>query len=170
MLFVEDCTGLIGTKKKKTDDIYDQDLEEEKGDDSFLDCPLSAFLGSHFQCTMERVKGTLQRVYNQLYSKHLPLEEMLQTLCLATMLFFMIGGYWLLRSLKDPILTAVCGISVISKAKKLSVFVVLGVMSIYNRQEGENQGDQGIHELPWCWHRCPSCPASAHGECFSGMT
>jgi AAA family ATP:ADP antiporter len=45
----------------------------------------------------------------------------------------MIGGYWLFRSLKDPILTALCGISVIPKAKMLSVFVVLGVVSIYNR-------------------------------------
>lgn len=132
--FAEDRTGLVGKKKKKkTDDIYEQDEEEEDGEDPFLDRPLSAFRGSRFQRTIERVKGTLRRVYNRLYGEHLPPEEMLRTLCLATTLFFMIGGYWLLRSLKDPILTAVCGISVIPKAKMLSVFVVLGIVSIYNR-------------------------------------
>eukprot|EP00957_Ditylum_brightwellii_P122550 9345545-Ditylum_brightwellii.AAC.1 len=45
----------------------------------------------------------------------------------------MIGGYWLLRSLKDPVLTALCGVTVIPKAKMLSVFVVLGVVAVYNR-------------------------------------
>ena len=47
--------------------------------------------------------------------------------------FFLIGGYWLLRSLKDPVLTALCGVAAIPKAKMLSVFIVLGVVSIYNR-------------------------------------
>jgi hypothetical protein len=41
-------------------------------------------------------------------------------------------GYWLFQSLNDPIITALCGISVIPKAKMLSVFVNLGVVSIYN--------------------------------------
>eukprot|EP00957_Ditylum_brightwellii_P203851 15336540-Ditylum_brightwellii.AAC.1 len=43
----------------------------------------------------------------------------------------MIGGYWLFCSLKDPVLTALCGITLIPKAKMLSVFVVLGVAAVY---------------------------------------
>jgi AAA family ATP:ADP antiporter len=45
----------------------------------------------------------------------------------------MIGGYWLLRSLKDPVITALCGIQVVPQAKMMSVLVVFGVVSIYNR-------------------------------------
>eukprot|EP00957_Ditylum_brightwellii_P073644 5595721-Ditylum_brightwellii.AAC.1 len=44
----------------------------------------------------------------------------------------MICGYWLFCSLKDPILTALCGVMVIPKANMLSVFVVLGVVAVYN--------------------------------------
>jgi AAA family ATP:ADP antiporter len=56
-----------------------------------------------------------------------------RTLTLSATLFFLIGGYWLLRLLKDPVLTTLCSVSVIPKAKTLSVFVVLAVVSIYNR-------------------------------------
>ena len=73
-----------------------------------------------------------ESIYHRLYGDDLPVSEMLRTLCLASTLFFMIGGYWTLRSLKDPVLTALCGVSVIPKAKMLSVVVVLGVVSIYN--------------------------------------
>ena len=57
---------------------------------------------------------------------------MLQTLSLTLTLFFMIGGYWLLRSLKDPIITALCRVQAIPKAKMLSVFFILAVVSAYN--------------------------------------
>ena len=134
--FAEDRTSLVSSKKKKptSDDIYqDQDVDsDEEQDDEFLDRPLSVFRGSSWERNKERIQRTLFRVYTRLYGNQLPPEEMLRTLCLASTLFFMIGGYWLLRSLKDPVLTAICGISVIPKAKMLSVFIVLGVVSIYN--------------------------------------
>ena len=38
-----------------------------------------------------------------------------------------------MRSLKDPVLMAVCGVTAIPKAKMLSVVVVLFVVSIYNK-------------------------------------
>ena len=44
----------------------------------------------------------------------------------------MIGGYWLLRSLKDPVLASICGVEVIPKAKMVSVLVVLCVVTFYN--------------------------------------
>ena len=62
----------------------------------------------------------------------LPFPEIVRILHLSLTLFFMIGGYWLLRSLKDPVLAAVCGVEVIPKAKMASVVVVLAVVAVYN--------------------------------------
>jgi len=121
-----------GSKKKnqadKDEDEYDNDDQEDE-EDEFLDRPLWE---SQVDRRLVRILRVLERMYKRLYGDKLPVSEMLRTLCLATTLFFMIGGYWLMRSLKDPILTALCGVSVIPKAKMLSVFVVLGVVSIYN--------------------------------------
>jgi len=120
-------------QKKSTspsDNIYDQidDLPVSKSsryanDDDELDQPASS----------SAFKTALFKIHKQLYGDKLPPSELLRTLCLAATLFFMIGGYWLLRSLKDPVLTALCGVTAIPKAKMLSVFVVLGVVSIYNK-------------------------------------
>jgi len=71
-------------------------------------------------------------IFHRLYGP-LELDELRRTLCLASTLFFMIGGYWLLRSLKDTILIATAGSAAIPRAKMLSVIVVLGVVTIYNR-------------------------------------
>lgn len=123
------------TKKKQSttpdrdDDEYDNDEDNDDDEDEFLDRPLWE---SQVDRRFVRILRLLERIYQRLYGDKLPVSEMLRTLCLATTLFFMIGGYWLMRSLKDPILTALCGVSVIPKAKMLSVFVVLGVVSIYN--------------------------------------
>eukprot|EP00550_Attheya_septentrionalis_P003421 CAMPEP_0198293896 /NCGR_PEP_ID=MMETSP1449-20131203/19418_1 /TAXON_ID=420275 /ORGANISM="Attheya septentrionalis, Strain CCMP2084" /LENGTH=690 /DNA_ID=CAMNT_0043993649 /DNA_START=95 /DNA_END=2167 /DNA_ORIENTATION=+ len=135
-------------KKKQRGSIYDE-LEAEKSDsydedegDSFLDVPLGGrpdSLASLLLPPWMRVYccsplgRLLKRVYAKLYGNSMAPGEMGRTLTLSATLFFMIGGYWLLRSLKDPVLTALCGVSVIPKAKMLSVFVVLGVVSIYNR-------------------------------------
>jgi len=72
------------------------------------------------------------RTMKSLYGD-VPAEEVRRILALAATLFFMIGGYWLLRSLKDPVLTALCGVEAIPKAKMISVFVVLGVVFVYNK-------------------------------------
>ena len=52
-------------------------------------------------------------------------EEKLRLVWLASTLFFIIGGYWLLRSLKDPVIATICGVEYIPLAKMLSVVVVL---------------------------------------------
>mmetsp|Transcript_14452 Transcript_14452/g.20372 ORF Transcript_14452/g.20372 Transcript_14452/m.20372 type:complete len:653 (-) Transcript_14452:188-2146(-) len=135
----ESAQGLVGGTSKKSgstsiyDDVDVEDVQEDV-EDEFLDHPLSESRATtalgRFLIQVQRV---LQKIYHRLYGDDLPVSEMLRTLCLASTLFFMIGGYWLLRSLKDPVLTALCGVTVIPKAKMLSVFVVLGVVSIYNR-------------------------------------
>jgi AAA family ATP:ADP antiporter len=142
--------GLMGRKSKKKkagtngggddddddDNIYDysenDDGDDESKEDEFLDNPMWQSRGTQAERATVRVLRVLEKVYRRLYGDKLPPSEMLRTLSLAATLFFMIGGYWLLRSLKDPILTALCGVSVIPKAKMLSVFVVLGVVSVYN--------------------------------------
>lgn len=75
----------------------------------------------------------LKAIHRRVYGDSLPISQLLRTLCLSSTLFFMIGGYWLLRSLKDPVLSALCGVTAIPKAKMLSVVVVLAVVSIYNK-------------------------------------
>ena len=133
----------IGRSSKRTkpgDDIYAIADEEEAaaerknfhGDDEFLDRPTYESRSRGLRRVYYQAQRAFKLIYKRLYGDKLPPEEMLRTLTLASTLFFMIGGYWLLRSLKDPILTAICGVSVIPKAKMLSVLVVLGVVSIYN--------------------------------------
>ena len=38
-------------------------------------------------------------------------EEVIKILFLAITLFFVVGGYWLLRTLKDPIMSSIDGVS-----------------------------------------------------------
>jgi len=128
----EASQGLMKRKKKKSaagDESFSDDNDNEDEEDAFLDRPLWE---TRMSPSTVRVLRVLEKVYKRLYGDKLPPSEMLRTLCLAMTLFFMIGGYWLLRSLKDPVLTALCGVTAIPKAKMLSVFVVLGVVSIYN--------------------------------------
>mmetsp|Transcript_6434 Transcript_6434/g.13286 ORF Transcript_6434/g.13286 Transcript_6434/m.13286 type:complete len:657 (-) Transcript_6434:82-2052(-) len=126
-------------RKDEEEDIYAHvdkeivdDEDEQILDDPVLDVPLEELRGDPTKRYMGQTKRALNRLYRRLYGDKLPPEEMLRTLCLATTLFFMIGGYWLLRSLKDSVLMALCGYQAIPKAKMLSVFVVLGVVSVYN--------------------------------------
>jgi len=134
---------LVGRKKSvrrdEQDDIYahvDKEIvdeeDEENLNDPVLDVPLEELRGDWRKRYIGQTKRAMHRLYRRLYGDKLPPSEMLRTLCLAMTLFFMIGGYWLLRSLKDSVLMALCGYQAIPKAKMLSVFVVLGVVSVYN--------------------------------------
>lgn len=38
-------------------------------------------------------------------------DDLLKVLWLSATLFFVVGGYWLLRSLKDPIISVIDGVS-----------------------------------------------------------
>lgn len=59
-------------------------------------------------------------------------DDFLRVLWLSITLFFIVGGYWLLRSLKDPIMSGISGVEYIPQAKILSLFVVFGLVIIYN--------------------------------------
>ena len=60
-------------------------------------------------------------------------DELVRVLWLSSTLFFVVGGYWLLRSLKDPIMSVIDGVEYIPQAKIASLFVVFGLVMIYNK-------------------------------------
>lgn len=113
-------------------DIYTDKETDNDIEDPVLDVPLDELRGTRWDRWFGSMKRSALKLYERLYGDKLPPSEMIRILTLATTLFFMIGGYWLLRSLKDPVLMALCGVQAIPKAKMLSVFVVLGVVSVYN--------------------------------------
>eukprot|EP00591_Stephanopyxis_turris_P012588 CAMPEP_0195508988 /NCGR_PEP_ID=MMETSP0794_2-20130614/2052_1 /TAXON_ID=515487 /ORGANISM="Stephanopyxis turris, Strain CCMP 815" /LENGTH=689 /DNA_ID=CAMNT_0040636093 /DNA_START=154 /DNA_END=2223 /DNA_ORIENTATION=- len=148
--------SLTSTKRRKRqsgnsdDDDIDDDEEEERYDeneeDEFFDRPHSHLYpvggGGAIQLLgiwlTRFFHGPVRKLFIRLYGNDVPMSEVRRVFMLSTTLFFMIGGYWLLRSLKDPVLTSLCGVSVIPKAKMLSVGVVLVVVSIYNQLLGSS--------------------------------
>lgn len=60
-------------------------------------------------------------------------EDFLRVVWLSSALFFVVGGYWLLRSLKDPIMAGISGVEYIPQAKIASLFVVLVLVVVYNK-------------------------------------
>lgn len=57
-------------------------------------------------------------------------DDLLRVLWLSCTLFFIVGGYWLLRSLKDPIMSVINGVEYIPSAKIASLFVVFGLVIV----------------------------------------
>ena len=57
-------------------------------------------------------------------------DDVLLVAWLSVTLFFVVGGYWLLRSLKDPIMSVIDGVEYIPQAKIASLFVVFGLVII----------------------------------------
>ena len=141
------------------DDDGDGDRDDDGGDD-FIDAPLRGGgggvllrpedvsdlprpLGALAMCLQRcyyGVRGRAKSAHRRVYGDAFPWDDFVRTLVLSMTLFVMIGGYWLLRSLKDAVLTALCGVESIPKAKMLSVFVVLGVVAVYNHLLDERSG------------------------------
>ncbi|CAN0028996.1 unnamed protein product, partial [Laminaria digitata] len=76
--------------------------------------------------------GLLERLFTGLYGD-LPVEDRLRVAWLAGTLFFIIGGYWLLRSLKDPIVGTILGVDYIPSCKMVSLVVVFFLVFLYNK-------------------------------------
>ena len=93
-----------------------------------------------FQKCYYNIRGCAKSLHRRVYGDTFPWHDFVKTMVLSSTLFVMIGGYWLLRSLKDAVLTALCGVESIPKAKMLSVFVVLGVVAVYNHLLDESSG------------------------------
>lgn len=129
---IQESTSLTHSKKKSHRSQIDSDSDDDSDDDDddYIDRPLDE-LRQHPAIRFLLKQGGM--IFKKLYGDSVPASEIRRVLMLSSTLFFMIGGYWMLRSLKDPVLTAICGVSVIPKAKMLSVPVVLLVVSIYNK-------------------------------------
>jgi len=72
-------------------------------------------------------EATFSRLYGRMTWK-----DKMRLFWLSSTLFFIIGGYWLLRSIKDPVISTINGVESIPKAKMLSVVVVTLGVAIYN--------------------------------------
>ncbi len=57
-------------------------------------------------------------------------DDFIRVAWLSVTLFFVVGGYWLLRSLKDPIMAAIDGVEYIPQAKIASLFVVFALVIV----------------------------------------
>jgi ATP:ADP antiporter, AAA family len=66
--------------------------------------------------TLPARQSPVEQLLTKLYGD-LPLAERFRVLWLSGTLFCIIGGYWLLRSLKDPIVSSMMGIEVMLIAK-----------------------------------------------------
>eukprot|EP01084_Bolivina_argentea_P110451 197218_1 len=73
-----------------------------------------------------------EEIFKKLYGD-IPRTERFRVLWLAGILFFIVGGYWLLRSLKDPIVSTIVGVEYIPKCKILSLAVVFCLVFVYNK-------------------------------------
>lgn len=56
-------------------------------------------------------------------------EDRIRVLWLSTTLFFTVGGYWLLRSLKDPIISIIDGVRPLFCLHSCTVYVILVLCS-----------------------------------------
>jgi hypothetical protein len=65
--------------------------------------------------TLPARQSPVEQLLTKLYGD-LPLAERFRVLWLSGTLFCIIGGYWLLRSLKDPIVSSMMGIEVMLTA------------------------------------------------------
>ena len=127
--------GKSRQRESNEDDIYgniDDEKDEDDDEDNFLDRPLWESRGSIIDRALAGTQRILYKIYRRLYGDDLPVSEMLRTLCMASTLLFMIGGYWTLRSLKDAVVMALNGVEYIPIAKMASVGVILCVVPIYN--------------------------------------
>ncbi|CAM9435695.1 unnamed protein product, partial [Sphacelaria rigidula] len=76
--------------------------------------------------------GIVDRIVTGLYGNLQP-KDRFRVAWLAGTLFFIIGGYWLLRSLKDAIVIATMGTKYIPKCKIMSLVVVFVLVFVYNK-------------------------------------
>jgi AAA family ATP:ADP antiporter len=147
---LDEAKGIDNDDGDDDDDEDDDDDDDDGVDEDFIDAPLRS--NRHLlrpedvsdlpwpvgpllltaQGCYHGARGAARSVHRRMYGDSWSWDDFVRTMVLSSTLFVMIGGYWLLRSLKDVVMTALCGVGSIPKAKMLSVFVVLGIVAIYN--------------------------------------
>jgi AAA family ATP:ADP antiporter len=83
--------------------------------------------------TSSSISSKASEYFDELVSKvtgNLEGDDLVRVMWLSCTLFFIVGGYWLLRSLKDPIMSVINGVEYIPSAKIASLFVVFGLVIV----------------------------------------
>ena len=120
---------VVGSGKLTVGDTAERD---NKGKEHLKDMPMSKMgVGGQSAGEDEEEDNMFEATFTRLYGK-MSWDEKARLFWLAATLFFIIGGYWLLRSIKDPIIIAIDGVEAIPKAKMLSVVVVTFGVAAYN--------------------------------------
>lgn len=109
-------------------DKTEKEAPDEHGDE-FLPGDWQRMNTSTFS---ERASQQMERMLDRVRSS-MEGEDFLRVIWLSSTLFFVVGGYWLLRSLKDPIMAGISGVEYIPQAKIASLFVVLILVVVYNK-------------------------------------
>ena len=92
-----------------------------------------------------------ERVFTNLYGK-MTWTEKLRLFWLSGTLFFIIGGYWLLRSIKDPVIATINGVECIPKASDMCCLCMPLQWGV---------GGQPVNKCAICSPRRPRCSRSS---------
>ena len=84
------------------------------------------------QSVSARATQTIENMYDR-YKAVVDDPDFFKVMWLSGTLFFVVGGYWLLRSLKDPIISVIDGVEAIPMAKIASLVAVFVLVIIYNK-------------------------------------
>jgi AAA family ATP:ADP antiporter len=120
---------VVGSGKLTVGDTAEKD---SKGKPFLEEVPMSKMgVGADGGDSSAEEENVFEATFTRLYGK-MSWNEKARLFWLAATLFFIIGGYWLLRSIKDPVIAAINGVEAIPKAKMASVVVVTVGVGIYN--------------------------------------
>ena len=86
-------------------------------------------LFSHMEVTRSSFKSLRVYISN---SFHIPIKSISRVVFHAILLSLIIAGFWLMDSLKDPVLARIVGIEYQPVAKVISVVVTLAVTCVYD--------------------------------------
>ena len=76
--------------------------------------------------------GVCKSIVTTLYGE-LQHEQLVQASYFSALLCFVVGIYWMMRSLKDSVFATLVGLEYQPQAKMLSLFVVTAVLFAYNK-------------------------------------
>lgn len=100
-------------------------VHEDTEEDPFLSDNMNDY---EMEQPQRRTSSSFKWKFHYIHLNH----DQVRVLFLSLTLFFIIGGYWLLRSLKDAVLSSLVGLEYQPLAKVYSLVVVLTVIFIYN--------------------------------------
>ena len=102
---------MINNKSAEKDDVGKEYLSEEPWQKMGTQTASSRAV-AYLDTMVRKVTGDLEG------------EDLLRVLWLSSTLFFIVGGYWLLRSLKDPIMSVINGVNIYNAMLSIKSYYV----------------------------------------------